>query len=170
MLLGSAEKEMETETEGRSQPSRDQPRNLPATPFRKINPVLLGVVRGWCGVRVGSEGKRNAADRMGQQPGSCSAPPPGAASREKWGGAAWRVPSPLGVRDRNGTGLRLAGKASPSLQGILAEQGQQGILLRKPSHKTKQNQNFIVPSEGLMPGNEWSPCPLPLGDKQNSAG
>lgn len=55
MLLGSAEKEMETETEGRSQPSKDQPRNLPATPFRKINPVLLGA-GGW-GVVRGESGQ-----------------------------------------------------------------------------------------------------------------
>lgn len=121
-------------------------------------------VGGWCRVRVGSEGKRNAADRTGQQPGSCSAPPPGAASREMAGAGRG------GWGDRNGRGQRLAGKGSPSLQGILVEQGQQGILLRKPPHKTKQNQNFIVPLEGLMPGNEWSSCPLPLGDKQSSAG
>ena len=42
MLLGSAEKEIETETGGRSQPSRDQPRNLPSPPFKKINHVLQG--------------------------------------------------------------------------------------------------------------------------------
>ena len=34
-LLGSAEKEMETETEGRSQPCRNQPGNLPSLPHRK---------------------------------------------------------------------------------------------------------------------------------------
>lgn len=55
MLLGSAEKEIETETEGRSQPSRDQSRNLPSRPFRKTKPVLLGA--GGRGVVQGEGGQ-----------------------------------------------------------------------------------------------------------------
>lgn len=53
------------------------------------------------------------------QPGSCLFLPR-SSQQEKVGRGA-------GVGDRNGGGQRLAGKGSPSLQGILVEQGQQGI-------------------------------------------
>ena len=69
--------------------------------------------------------------------------------------------------------MRLAEKGSPSLQAVLAERGQPAKA-RDSTEETitqrKKPQNFIIPSKGLMPGNEWSPCPPPLGDKQNSAG
>lgn len=42
-------------------------------------------------------------------------------------------------------GPSLAGKGSPSLQGILAEQSQQGILLRKPSHRRNKTKTLLFP-------------------------
>lgn len=32
----------------------------------------------------------------------------------------------------------------------------------------RKKKSFIDPSKGLMPGNKWSPCPPPLGDRQNT--
>lgn len=127
---------------------------------------------GWGGVRVGSEGKSNAANHMGQQPGSCSAPPPGAASREKWG---WGGAQPGGSHHPWGCRTETrrpepCWEGQPQLAGDIGRIESAGDFTEETITQTKQNQNFIVPSEGLMPGNEWSPCPLPLGDKQNSAG
>ena len=68
------------------------------------------------------------------------------------------------------TGTRaLLGRAAPACRGYWQKESA-GDFTEETITQTKQNQNFIVPSKGLMPGNEWSPCPLPLGDKQNSAG
>ena len=85
------------------------------------------------------------------------------------GGAGHSLAGPI-TPGGAGQELEPCWEGQPQLAGDIGRTGSAGDFTEETITQTKQNQNFIVPSKGLMPGNEWSPCPLPLGDKQNSAG